>query len=80
MAMKLRQLFADVGIPLRDSSTNQQFVVLSNKQMQQLLEYVLFETWAPIDEEHTLCRFVTSWATTDEDLAALKVALSTFNI
>ena len=80
MAMKLRQLFADAGIPLRDSSTNQQFVVLSNKQMQQLLEHVLFETWEPIDEEHTLCRFVTSWATTDEDLAALKVALSTFNI
>lgn len=76
MAMKMRQLFADAGIPLRDSSTNQQFVELSNKQMQQLLKHVLFETWEPIDEEHTLCRFVTSWATTDRDLEALKAALS----
>ena len=76
MAMKMRQLFADAGIPLRDSSTNQQFVELSNKQMEQLLKHVLFETWAPIDEDHTLCRFVTSWATTERDLEALKAALS----
>ena len=75
MAMKMRRLFADAGIPLRDSSTNQQFVELSNKQMEQLLKHVLFETWEPLDENHTLCRFVTSWATTDRDLEALKAAL-----
>ena len=63
------------GIPLRDSSTNQQFVELSNKQMEQILKHVLFETWAPIDEDHTLCRFVTNWATTERDLEALKAAL-----
>lgn len=77
MAMKVRQLFADASIPLRDSSTNQQFVELSNKQMKPLMEHVLFETWEPIDEEHTLCRFVTSWATTERDLEALKTALET---
>ncbi|MBQ7461539.1 MAG: amino acid lyase [Bacteroidaceae bacterium] len=77
MAMKMRQLFADAGIPLRDSSTNQQFVELSNKQMEKLKEDVLFETWEPIDEDHSLCRFVTSWATTDRDLEALKAALET---
>ena len=76
MAMQMRQLFADAGIPLCDSSTNQQFVKLSNKQMEQLMKHVLFETWEPIDEDHTLCRFVTSWATTDRDLEALKAALS----
>jgi len=75
-AMQMRQLFANACIPLRDSSTNQQFVELSNQQMKQLMEHVLFETWEPIDDEHTLCRFVTSWATTDEDLSALKQALS----
>ena len=77
MAMKMRRLFADAGIPLRDSSTNQQFVELTNKQMEQLLNHVLFETWEPIDEERTLCRFVTSWATTERDLEALKTALET---
>ncbi len=77
MAMKMRKLFADAGIPLRDSSTNQQFVELTNKQMKHILQDVLFETWEPIDADHTLCRFVTSWATTDRDLEALKNALAT---
>lgn len=77
MAMKVRQLFTEAGIPLRDSSTNQQFVELTNKQMGQLMQGVLFETWEPIDANNTLCRFVTSWATTEEDLQALKSALET---
>ena len=77
MAMKMRQIFAEAGIPLRPSSTNQQFVKLTNSQMKQIMDYVLFETWEPIDKDHTLCRFVTSWATTGEDLEALKKALST---
>lgn len=77
MAMKVRKLFTDAGIPLRNSSTNQQFVELTNKQMEQLMQSVLFETWEPLDANHTLCRFVTSWATTKEDLRALKSALDT---
>lgn len=76
MAMKLRQLFTEAGIPLRDSSTNQQFVELTNKQMEQLMQGVLFETWEPIDANNTLCRFVTSWATTEEDLQTLKRAIA----
>lgn len=75
MAMQMRQLFTDAGITLHDSSTNQQFVELSNKQMNQLMEGILFETWEPIDEEHMLCRFVTSWATSEKDLKALNTAL-----
>ena len=77
MAMKMRKLFADAGIPLRDSSTNQQFIELTNEQMKHILQDVLFETWEPLDADHTLCRFVTSWATTDRDLEALKNALET---
>lgn len=77
MAMKMRKLFEDAGIPLRDSSTNQQFVELTNAQMKHILKDVLFETWEPIDADHTLCRFVTSWATTDKDLERLAEALRT---
>lgn len=77
MAMKMRQLFAKAGIPLRDSSTNQQFVELTNKQMKQTMDDVLFETWEPLDSERTLCRFVTSWATTDRDLKVLESTLKT---
>ena len=75
MAMKMRQIFTNAGIPLRDSSTNQQFVELTNEQMKHILKEILFETWEPIDADHTLCRFVTSWATTERDLEALKNAL-----
>ena len=75
MAMRLRDLFIQAGIPIRQSPTNQQFVELSNHQMQQLMQQVLFETWAPIDNDHTLCRFVTSWATTESDLQVLATAL-----
>ena len=75
MAERLRQLFIDAGIPIKDSPTNQQFVVLTNTQLQQMMSKVLFETWEPIDDEHTLCRFVTSWATTEADIEELSNAI-----
>lgn len=75
MAMQLRQLFIESQIPINDSPTNQQFVVLTRQQQEKLSRYLLFETWEPLDEDHTLCRFVTSWATNDEDLKQLAVAL-----
>lgn len=77
MAMKMRKLFLDADIPMNPSSTNQQFVELSNTQMEQLKKHVLFETWEPIDADRTLCRFVTSWATTERDLQDLEYALET---
>lgn len=79
MAMKMRQIFADASLEVKDSPTNQQFVVLCNDQLQQLMSKVLFETWEPIDNERTLCRFVTSWATTEDDLQALSNALKSIS-
>ena len=75
MAMQMRQMFVQADLEVKNSPTNQQFVVLSNAQMRQLMEKVLFETWEPIDRDHTLCRFVTSWATTEEDLRQLAEAV-----
>ena len=79
MAMEMRRLFADANIPLRNSSTNQQFVELSHEQMEHLMKHILFETWEPIDEDRMLCRFVTSWATTTDDIHALETALKLLN-
>ena len=79
MAMRLRQLFINAGIPVNDSPTNQQFVTLTTAQMQHLSKTIAFETWMPIDTDRTLCRFVTSWATTDADLNALEHALKTLS-
>lgn len=75
MAMKMREIFIQAGFEIKDSPTNQQFVVLNNEQMRKLATMILFETWEPINEEYTLCRFVTSWATTDDDLKELSNAL-----
>ena len=79
MAMKMRQIFADTSLEVKDSPTNQQFVVLRNDQLQELMSKVLFETGEPIDNERTLCRFVTSWATTEADLQALSNALKSIS-
>lgn len=75
-AMLLRDIFIKAGFRLKDSPTNQQFVMLSNAQMERLAESIAFETWEPIDDNNTLCRFVTSWATTDEDLKVLDHAIN----
>ena len=75
MAMRMRQIFMDAGIEVKDSPTNQQFVVLTNAQKDALMQEILFETWEPLDNDRTLCRFVTSWASTENDLKALAEAL-----
>ena len=39
--------------------------------MEQLSSKVGFSFWEKYDEKHTVVRFCTSWATTDEDIAEL---------
>ena len=39
--------------------------------MKELSEYVSFGFWEKSDETHTVVRFATSWATTEEDVRAL---------
>lgn len=76
MAQALRRVFAKHGLSLGiDSPTNQQFVILSKEQKQRLAEEIAFEIWEPLPDDHLLCRFVTCWATTEADIAALDEAL-----
>ena len=78
MATRLKRILTDAGFRLYiDSPTNQQFVVIGNKQVKELEQKVLFTHWGPYDKHHTICRFVTSWATTDEDLKILEGLLGT---
>ena len=73
MAAKLKALLLDNGYRLfLDSPTNQQFVVIDNAKVRELEQKVLFTHWGPYDDSHTICRFVTSWATTEADLEALQ--------
>lgn len=76
-AMLLRRLFIDgLGYqPFIDSPTNQQFYVIPNTDLDGLRLHIGFEVWCPVDAEHTACRFVTSWATTDEEISRLAALL-----
>lgn len=77
MAQALRRVFAKHGLSLGiDSPTNQQFVILSKEQKQQLAEEIAFEIWEPLPDDRLLCRFVTCWATTEADIATLDEALA----
>ncbi len=72
-AKRLRDIMTRNGLrPYNDSPTNQQFFIIPNEMIKKMEQDVVFETWGCYDEEHTTCRFVTSWATTDDELEALE--------
>lgn len=76
MAMQVKQIFKEAGYPfLVDSPTNQQFVILPNEELPRLSQNILFETWGKVDPTHTACRFVTSWATTKEEIEELRTVV-----
>ena len=76
MAHRMRELLQAKHYPFYiDSHTNQQFVVLPNSEVERLEQLVQFTHWGPYDATHTICRFVTSWATTDDDLQQLREIL-----
>lgn len=71
LALKLKEAFKSKGYKLQlDSPTNQQFVCLPNETIDRLLQHATFELWGPRGEKETVVRFVTSWATREEDVDA----------
>lgn len=77
MAMRMKDIFSRKGTFFVDSPTNQQFVILENKEVERLSKNFIFTRWGKYDESHTTVRFVTSWATKDSEIDALeKVVLS----
>lgn len=73
MAQELKELFRERGYRFFiDSPTNQQFIILENKEMERLRKDVRFDIWEKYDEEHTVVRFATSFATKLEDIQMLR--------
>ena len=71
-AEKLKALLREKGIPFfLETPTNQQFLLLEDEKLPALREKVAFSFWEKPDKSHTVVRFCTSWATTDEQLAEL---------
>ena len=54
-----------------ESPTNQQFLLLTDEQIERLKHEVSFSFWEKPDEDHTVIRLATSWATTKEQVDEL---------
>ncbi len=77
MAMRMKDIFKRKGFEFYvDSPTNQQFVIIDNEQAEKLSQRVQFTHFGQTDRHHTICRFVTSWATTDEEIDELERILA----
>lgn len=73
MAMRMKRIFAEKGYRFYiDSPTNQQFVIIDNEEVERLSREIIFTHWGQADEHSMICRFVTSWSTTDEELDVLE--------
>ena len=73
MAMRMKQLFQEKGYEFwLDSPTNQQFVILPDAKVDELSKKMVFTHWGQAGGHRTICRFVTSWATTEEEINELK--------
>lgn len=76
LAMRMKAGFVEKGYKLyMDSPTNQQFFILPNEKINELKQIVSFELWGPMREKETPVRFVTDWATTEEDIDTLLAAI-----
>ena len=72
LAQTLKEGFAAKGYSFMcDSSTNQQFPILSLEQAERLGKDFSFDDYGPADETHRNVRFCTSWATTREQVETL---------
>lgn len=64
VAQYLQGGLKNLGIPMMvDSPTNQIFPIVPNSMLAHLDELCTYETWGKADENHTVVRFVTSFAT-----------------
>lgn len=76
MADIMREMFIKKGYKFFiETVTNQIFIILENKKMEELKKSVSFSFWEILDEDHTVVRFASSWATRKEDIEKLSELL-----
>ena len=72
MAEKLKGIFKEKCYEFfMETPTNQQFIILENSKMVNLKDKVAFSFWEKYDDTHTVVRFATSWATTENDIKSV---------
>ena len=73
MAMQMKRIFQKKGYEFwLDSPTNQQFVILPDAKVEELAAKMDFTHWGQAEGHRTICRFVTSWATTPDEINELE--------
>lgn len=76
LSMKMKEILIKCGYRLFiDSYTNQQFVIFENSELERLSKTVKFSFWEKYDENHTVMRLATSFATTEADIFELEKLL-----
>ena len=58
-----------------ETSTNQQFVIFEDSQLEKLSSELAVGFWEKYDDTHTVVRFATSWSTSDDDMRKLEEIL-----
>lgn len=75
-AEQLKALFRNKGYTFaRETSTNQQYILLEDTRLAELQRHVVCSFWEKPDAAHTVVRFCTSWATTEDELRQLEQLL-----
>lgn len=76
MAAQIRDIFLQAGYPLLfPSPTNQQYPILPDDKLAVLGRNFGYEYWERVDATHSGVRFAASWATTQEQIDALRKAV-----
>ena len=77
MAHQIREIFVSAGYPLLfDSPTNQQYPIMPDSELAEIGKNFGYEYWERVDETHSGVRFCASWATTQENVDALREAVN----
>ena len=76
MADLMRSIFREKDYEFfMETTTNQIFVTLTDQRKAELEKECVLSFWEKPDATHTVVRFATSWATTEEDIRALEAIL-----
>ena len=76
MAYQIREIFVSAGYPLLfDSPTNQQYPIMPDDELAEIGKNFGYEYWERTDPTHSGVRFCASWATTQENVDALRAAV-----
>lgn len=77
LATQLSQILEEKGYDFYlKSPTNQQFIILTQEELDRLSQTVAVSFWEKYDDQRVVVRLATSWSTTQQDLDALKAILN----